>query len=93
MGQSQNDNPHFTSHPDWLPEIYSIGVRNSQGITLTPENDVFFSSHGPRGGDHIAIAQPGANFGWKHISWGGEVNIRVSRLVNHHSMINSPQRN
>ena len=70
-GSVPNDNPHFTSHPDWLPEIYSIGVRNSQGITLTPENDVLFSSHGPRGGDHIAIAQPGANFGWKHISWGG----------------------
>ena len=70
-GTVPNDNPHFTSHPDWLPEIYSIGVRNPQGITLTPENDVLFSSHGPRGGDHIAIAQPGANFGWKHISWGG----------------------
>jgi len=70
-GSVPNDNPHFTSHPDWLPEIYSIGVRNPQGITLTLENDVLFSSHGPRGGDHIAIAQPGANFGWKHISWGG----------------------
>jgi glucose/arabinose dehydrogenase len=70
-GSVPNDNPHFTSHPDWLPEIYSIGVRNPQGITLTPENDVLFSSHGPRGGDHIAIAQSGANFGWKHISWGG----------------------
>ena len=70
-GSVPNDNPHFTSHPDWLPEIYSIGVRNPQGITLTPEDDVLFSSHGPRGGDHIAIAQPGANFGWKHISWGG----------------------
>ena len=70
-GSVPNDNPHFTSHPDWLPEIYSIGVRNPQGITVTPEDDVLFSSHGPRGGDHIAIAQPGANFGWKHISWGG----------------------
>ena len=70
-GSVPRDNPHFTSHPDWLPEIYSIGVRNPQGITLTPENDILFSSHGPRGGDHIAIAQPGANFGWKHISWGG----------------------
>jgi quinoprotein glucose dehydrogenase len=70
-GSVPNDNPHFTSHPDWLPEIYSIGVRNPQGIALTPESDVLFSSHGPRGGDHIAIAQSGANFGWKHISWGG----------------------
>jgi len=70
-GSVPSDKPHFTSHPDWLPEIYSIGVRNPQGITLTPENDVLFSSHGPKGGDHIAIAQGGANFGWKHISWGG----------------------
>ena len=70
-GSVPSDNPHFTTHPDWLPEIYSIGVRNPQGIALTPEDDILFSSHGPRGGDHIAIAQPGANFGWKHISWGG----------------------
>ena len=71
-GTIPNDNPHYTSHPDWLPEIYVIGVRNPQGITLTPDKQhILFSSHGPRGGDHIAMANSGANFGWKHISWGG----------------------
>lgn len=71
-GTIPNDNPHYTSHPDWLPEIYVIGVRNPQGITLTPDKqNILFSSHGPRGGDHIAMANSGANFGWKHISWGG----------------------
>ncbi len=70
-GQIPKDNPHFTTHPEWLPEIYAIGVRNPQGIALMPNKEILFSSHGPRGGDHIAIARPGSNFGWKHIAWGG----------------------
>jgi glucose/arabinose dehydrogenase len=70
-GQIPKDNPHFTTHPNWLPEIYVIGVRNPQGIALTPNKEVLFSNHGPRGGDHIAIARPGSNYGWKHIAWGG----------------------
>jgi len=71
-GSVPNDNPHFTSHPDWLPEIYSIGVRNPQGITISPhDEEVYFSSHGPRGGDHIGQVEFGSNYGWKDIAWGG----------------------
>jgi glucose/arabinose dehydrogenase len=71
-GGVPNDNPHFNSNPDWLPEIFSVGVRNPQGIAVTvDQKGILFSSHGPRGGDHIALAQHGNNFGWKHIAWGG----------------------
>jgi quinoprotein glucose dehydrogenase len=35
------------------------------------DSEVYFSNHGPRGGDFIGLAQHGGNYGWKHIAWGG----------------------
>ena len=66
------DNPRFIDKKDWLPEIYVIGVRNPQGIAVSPHDDeIYFSSHGPRGGDHIGEVEFGSNYGWKDIAWGG----------------------
>ena len=71
-GKIPTDNPKFTGKKEWLPEIYAIGVRNPQGITVSPHNNkIYFSNHGPRGGDHIAQLKSGANYGWKDIAWGG----------------------
>ena len=62
----------FIEKKDWLPEIYAIGVRNPQGITISPHDDeIYFSSHGPRGGDHIGEVEFGSNYGWKDIAWAG----------------------
>jgi glucose/arabinose dehydrogenase len=71
-GTIPGDNPAFINKLNWLPELYQIGVRNSQGITVSPhDGEVYFSNHGPRGGDFIGLAQYGGNYGWKHIAWGG----------------------
>ena len=71
-GAIPQDNPHFIENKDWLPEIYVIGVRNPQGIAISPHDDeLYFSSHGPRGGDHIGEVEFGSNYGWKYIAWGG----------------------
>jgi glucose/arabinose dehydrogenase len=71
-GAIPQDNPHFIEKKDWLPEIYAIGVRNPQGIAISPHDDeIYFSSHGPRGGDHIGQVEFGSNYGWKDIAWGG----------------------
>jgi glucose/arabinose dehydrogenase len=71
-GAIPQDNPHFIEKKDWLPEIYVIGVRNPQGIAISPHDDeIYFSSHGPRGGDHIGQVEFGSNYGWKDIAWGG----------------------
>ena len=60
-GSIPKDNPKFTGKDSWLPEIYTIGVRNPQGITISPYNNkIIFSNHGPRGGDHIGEAEAGA---------------------------------
>jgi len=71
-GTIPSDNPASTTQLNWLPELYQIGVRNSQGIAVSPhDREVYFSNHGPRGGDFIGLAQHGGNYGWKHIAWGG----------------------
>ena len=71
-GEIPRDNPKFVDKNTWLPEIYTIGVRNPQGMTISPhDGEVYFSDHGPRGGDHIGKVKSGANYGWKDIAWGG----------------------
>ncbi|MAH78421.1 MAG: PQQ-dependent sugar dehydrogenase [Rickettsiales bacterium TMED254] len=71
-GSIPGDNPAFRDYPNWLPEIYVIGVRNPQGITISPhDGEIYFSQHGPMGGDNIGKVKYAGNFGWKDIAWGG----------------------
>jgi aldose sugar dehydrogenase len=71
-GEPAPGNPTF-SGGEALPELYSIGHRNPQGIALHPETgDLWQSEHGPRGGDEINRVQAGANYGWPVITYGIE---------------------
>jgi glucose/arabinose dehydrogenase len=56
-----------------LPEVYSFGLRNPQGLAFHPiTGELWESEHGPRGGDEINRIQPGANYGWPTITYGIE---------------------
>ena len=71
-GSIPKDNPKFEGKSDWLPEIYQIGVRNPQGLTLSPYDEkIYLSNHGARGGDWFGEAKKGENYGWKILGWGG----------------------
>ena len=71
-GSSPSDNPKAKGKKNWLSEIYQIGLRNPQGMTINPTNNrIYFSNHGPRGGDSIGLIKFGGNYGWKEIAWGG----------------------
>ena len=66
------DNPGLSTNKDWLPEIYQIGVRNPQGMAISPEdNEVYISNHGPKGGDFFGKVTMGSNYGWMLVAWGG----------------------
>ncbi len=66
------DNP-FVGREDALPEIYTLGNRNAQGMALHPvTGEVWIHEHGPQGGDEINILKPGANYGWPVITYGRE---------------------
>ena len=71
-GSIPKDNPKFINKKDWLPEIYQIGVRNPQGMSLSPFDDkIYLTNHGARGGDWFGTANFGENYGWKILGWGG----------------------
>ena len=71
-GSIPKDNPAFKGYDEWLPEIFQIGLRNPQGITLSPyNNEIYFSQHGPMGGDNLGKVKFAGNLGWKEIAWGG----------------------
>ncbi|HLV52745.1 MAG TPA: PQQ-dependent sugar dehydrogenase [Cryomorphaceae bacterium] len=63
----------FEDRTDALPEIYSYGHRNPQGIDLHPETGaLWINEFGPRGGDELNLIKPGANYGWPVITYGIE---------------------
>ena len=71
-GSIPNDNPKYVNKDEWLPEIYQIGVRNPQGLTLSSfNNKVYMSNHGAKGGDWFGEVKKGENYGWKILGWGG----------------------
>lgn len=71
-GMLPHDNP-FNKEKSSLPQIYSYGHRNPQGLFFDKERQLLFSSeHGPRGGDEINLIEKGANYGWPVISYGKE---------------------
>ena len=71
-GSIPKDNPKFKSKKDWLPEIFQIGVRNPQGLALSPFDDkIYMTNHGAKGGDWFGTANFAENYGWKILGWGG----------------------
>ncbi len=71
-GGIPEDNP-FVHVPKALPEIWCIGTRNAQGLTINPYTKAIWSNeHGPMGGDEINIFEKGKNYGWPIITYGEE---------------------
>lgn len=67
-GSVPADNP-FVGQEGALPEIWSYGHRNPQGIILTADGRVLENEHGPAGGDEINEIKRGANYGWPTVTY------------------------
>ena len=71
-GKIPKNNPKFKDKKNWKPEIYQIGVRNPQGMDLSPfDNKIYITNHGAKGGDWFGEVKYGENYGWKILGWGG----------------------
>jgi aldose sugar dehydrogenase len=69
-GSVPDDNP-FVDRADALPEIYSYGHRNVQGLVFDAETGLLWAhEHGPRGGDELNLIRAGANYGWPVATFG-----------------------
>jgi aldose sugar dehydrogenase len=78
-GRVPSDNP-FVGQAGVLPEIWSYGHRNIQGLVVHPETgDVWLTEHGPQGGDELNLSPGGGNFGWPVVGYG--VNYRSGSAI------------
>ena len=71
-GRVPADNP-FVGRAAALPEIWSFGHRNVQGLAFHPQTgELWADEHGPQGGDELNVIEPGRNYGWPVITYGTE---------------------
>jgi aldose sugar dehydrogenase len=69
-GSVPEDNP-FVGRQGALPEIYTYGHRNPQGLAADPRDGrVWENEHGAKGGDEINVLEAGANYGWPEVAYG-----------------------
>ena len=69
-GTIPRDNP-FVGREGALPEIWSLGHRNMQGVAVSGDR-VWTVEHGTRGGDEVNLDQAGKNYGWPDVAYGVE---------------------
>lgn len=68
-GRVPPDNP-FVKQAGALPEIWSYGHRNPQGMAQSPTGTLWAHEHGPQGGDEVNLIAPGLNYGWPVVTFG-----------------------
>lgn len=73
-GSVPPDNP-FAKDAKVLPEIFSKGHRNAQGVIIDPlTGGLLTVEHGAKGGDEVNLPQAGKNYGWPVITYGVNYN-------------------
>lgn len=61
----------FADKPGARPEIWALGLRSPEGLTIDPNTGLMWETElGPRGGDEVNIIKRGANYGWPIITHG-----------------------
>jgi glucose/arabinose dehydrogenase len=69
-GDPAANNP-FVGKTGILPEIWSIGHRSEEGLTIDPATGRLWEvEDGPRGGDELNTPEAGKNYGWPVIVHG-----------------------
>jgi len=74
-GTVPQDNP-FVGRAGALPEIWSYGHRNPQGLAYDrATNTLWETEHGPQGGDELNVIEKGKNYGWPVIGYGANYTL------------------
>jgi len=70
-GAPVEGNP-FAETEGALPEIWSLGHRNTQSAALDGEGRLWIVEHGTKGGDELNRPEAGVNYGWPDVAYGVE---------------------
>jgi glucose/arabinose dehydrogenase len=89
-GTAAPGNP-FEDDETYDNRIYSIGVRNPQGLHFDSNSQIMFEAeHGPMGGDEINIIIPGKNYGWPVATYGLSYTTQKIGKGTHHDGMTQP---
>ena len=88
-GSIPQDNP-FIDRPNALPEIWSYGHRNPQGLVIADDGTVYEHEHGPQGGDELNLVLPGKNYGWPAITYGVDYSGAIISPFTEHPGMEQP---
>ncbi|WP_242457968.1 PQQ-dependent sugar dehydrogenase [Halomonas sp. YLGW01] len=79
-GEAPADNP-FVGDASVADEVFTLGNRNIQGLTVLPDGPIWSSEHGPRTGDEINRLEAGVNYGWPEVTLGRDysTNLPIGR--------------
>lgn len=77
-GKPAPGNP-LAGRPGALPEIWTYGHRNVQGMVRDAAGRVWATEHGPKGGDELNLIEGGQNYGWPIQTYG--LDYRTSEPV------------
>lgn len=75
-GKAAAGNP-LAARPNALPELWTKGHRNVQGMAIDAAGRVWATEHGPRGGDELNLIVGGQNYGWPLQSYGADYGSNV----------------
>lgn len=78
-GTVPEDNP-FAKTSGALPEVWTYGHRNPQGLVMDLDGQLWDTEHGPRGGDELNRIVRGSNYGWPVVSFGINYNDSPYRV-------------
>ena len=71
-GSVPKDNP-YAGRANARPDVYALGIRNSQAAALNPSTgELWEIEHGTKGGDELNIIRAGKNYGWPDVAYGVE---------------------
>ncbi len=70
-GSVPPDNP-FVGQAGALPEIWSLGHRNTQAGAFDAQGRLWIVEHGTQGGDELNLVAAGKNYGWPLVAFGEE---------------------
>ena len=60
-------------------EVLALGLRNPQGFARDADGALWWTEHGPYGGDELNLLEPGGDYGWPAVSYGTSYGDLYSR--------------
>jgi glucose/arabinose dehydrogenase len=89
-GSIPKDNPLY-GKKGTLQAIYCWGTRNVQGLAQHPvTREIYFTDHGPRGGDELNLLKKGGNYGWPVVTHGVNYNGSLISSETHKEGMEQP---